>query len=186
MLEIRIDVSGGKLPEIGTAAQLRRMRGAAAGNVRQLVHDHLAARPGRSYWKEAAEATEVEEQGGELVVSVNHVGVGLHYHGGKVKPTGRISSVTGKPVKRLLVPFEDSPLRVQKAELYELGIPPQDMFVLRGKRHAVLAARRGQGEPLYLGVLLASVEISEDKTVLPDDAALLDAARAGAEKVLDL
>lgn len=185
MLEIHIKVTGGELPDIGSAEVQRRLRGAAAGHVRKLLHDHLAARPGRSYWKEAAEATEVEASGGQYTVAVHQRGVALHYYGGTVKPTGRISSVTGKPIKRLLIPFDDSPLRKQKAELSELGIDPGDMFVLKKPARAILAAKQGSGV-LMLGVLKTQQKFDADKTVLPTEEAMRQAGAEGANEAMNL
>lgn len=181
MLQFKLTVSGGGTPcAWRKGAHDREVNEAAANHLRKLLKQHLEARGGRKYWKDAAESVETEISDAGAVVSINHRGVRLHFYGGIVKPTGRISNVTGKPIKRLLIPGANSPLRKARAELYELGINRQSVHIAGGALMADIG-----GVPVMLGVLARQSVHEPDPTVLPSDDRLRDELRAAARDVLD-
>lgn len=194
MLQLKIDIQGGNGPIVdwrdGYAAKIT---GAAAGAVRNLVRTNLEARPGRQYWKEAAQHIETKITADTSAeVSVNYRGVALHFYGteglpgGVLKATGRPSAFTGKPTKMLLLPFKDSPLRLRRVALYEVGIEPDKVFVLKKNGRALLMANTGEGEPVGLGMLKASVTMAPDPTVLPAEEKMQTAAADAAQKTLEI
>lgn len=74
--------------------------------------------------------------------AITQVGVRLQWLGGTVRPTGRQSEVTGKPIRCLLIPFKDSPLR--RRSLASLNFPEEEVMVLEdvASGRAVLARVR--------------------------------------------
>lgn len=185
MLHLKISISAAKLPLQWGEREQAGVERSAANRVRALTKQHLEAKGGRSYWSDAANATEVKQVDGQLLVSVNHIGVRLHYYGtaglpgGVLRATGRVSAATGKPTKRLLIPNEESPLRRAGVKLYELGLAEQDVSVHRKNGRAWLFGRMG-GQEVLLGQLVESVHMDADPTTLPPDSALSDAAAEGA------
>jgi len=127
-------------------------------------------------------------------VTVSHTGVRLHLLGGTVRATGRISPVTGRPTKSLLVPGPDSPLRKRRITLAEAGIPQEEIMVLYSvKSRMPYLARVQERKRMYkgwkqkitpLGLLLKSVTHDPDRTVLPSDAELTDAVKTSAVDTL--
>lgn len=181
MLNFKITVTGGGTPcKWRAGLHEQEVNQAAANQLRILIKRHLEARGGRKYWKDAAEAVETAANESGAVVSINHWGVRLHFYGGTVRPSGRISNVTGKPIKRLLIPGEDSPLRKAHVELYELGLDRDAVRIEAGK----LMADMG-GVPVELGVLAKKAEHDPDPTVLPKPEQMADALHTGACEALE-
>lgn len=180
MLNFKITVTGGGTPCKWRAGLHEKIvTGSAAGELQKLMAAHLDARGGRSYWHEAAKHVETSANEAGAVVSINHRGVRLHFYGGTVKPTGRISNVTGKPIKRLLIPGENSPLRKANVELYELGLDRDAVRIEEGKLMADIG-----GVPVELGVLAKKAEHDPDPTVLPKPEQMAEALHTGAAKAL--
>ncbi len=159
----------------------RVISGSGADELCRTIAEHLEAKPGRKYWKDAANATEAATDANGTTVSINQRGVRLHFYGGTVRPSGRISNVTGKPIKRLLIPTEDSPLRKTRSELYELGLDPESVHVAGGR----LIADMG-GVPVVLGLLARQTVHEPDPSVLPTTAEMEQALHDGAAKSLRL
>lgn len=94
------------------------MAGGLAIAGEKVVHDHLRAHyvnapnrlsaPSTGYWKrvDASAAGETTQSGNTFTTSVTLSGVGLRmkFEGGIVRPTGRVSTVTGKPIRFLTIP----------------------------------------------------------------------------------
>lgn len=145
-------------------------------------------RPGQrlNYYLQAADSVIRESADGDAYIRVPHTGIALRYHGGTVRPSGRPSAVTGRPVKRLAIGLKGTPA--------EGHVPADfpDLFVVLskgarrgdpgGKGRAFLA--RNQGPDVQrLFILLSSVTQSADPSVLPPGRDILDAAAAA---ILDL
>lgn len=157
----------------------------------------LAARSGsRRYWYGADALTQVAgEEEGRAVVVVRQRGVHLHWKGGDVRPTGRLSEVTGKPTKSLLIPFPDSPLRQRGISLAELGVPQESIHVIKSKKGCpILVAgiekktrlradgatpRQARTNLIWLGKLVKSAHFEPRPEVLPSENELQRAALTG-------
>jgi len=125
--------------------------------------------------------------------SGNRIGA-QHLLGGTVRATGRISPVTGRPTKSLLVPGPESPLRKRRITLAEAGIPQEEIMVLYSvKSRMPYLARVQERKRMYkgwkqkitpLGLLLKSVTHDPDRTVLPSDQELTDTVKSSAVDTL--
>jgi len=187
MLRFMLTVTGAALPCAWRAGAYEKVVAqSAARTLEKKVREHLDARGGRAYWHEAAMNTTAAPAPEGGLVRIRKLGVALHFYGGTVRPTGRISRVTGKPIKRLLVPGKESPLRRTGSELEKLGIAPEAMRVASKGGRAWLLADDGAGGTMFLGTLAASVTHRPDRTVLPPDKDMADAMGEGAAAALRL
>lgn len=196
-LRVNLDMSVA-LARMVTPEDLREMTRHAGDDLRDALKNHFIDRSqrvgSRNYWAAAAEATESHMEGRTARVTVSHTGVRLHLLGGTVRPTGRISPVTGRPTKSLLVPGPDSPLRKRRITLAEAGIPEEEIMVLYStKSHLPYLARVQERKRMYkgqkqkvtpLGLLLKSVTHDPDRTVLPSDQELTDTVKTSAVDTL--
>lgn len=158
----------------------------AGADIRDMFKTHFQKRGvekgSRNYWARAKGSVESQSSGQTAEITVGQKGVKLHWlgsgylPGGVVKPSGRTSQVTGRPITSLLIPFEDSPLRKGRESLKELGIPEQEICVLLSKNgHPYLARvedrkRKYKGSKVKvtpLGLLLKSVKRYPDPSVMP-------------------
>ena len=184
-LQVNLDMSVA-LARMVTPEDLQAMTRHAGDDLRDLLKNHFIDRSqqtgSRNYWAGAAEATE------------SHMEVRLHLLGGTVRATGRISPVTGRPTKSLLVPGPDSPLRKRRITLAEAGIPQEEIMVLYSvKSRMPYLARVQERKRMYkgwkqkitpLGLLLKSVTHDPDRTVLPSDQELTDTVKSSAVDTL--
>lgn len=171
-----------------TPEQKEEVLYSAAGSVRSLLEEHFRARPSRRFWKEAADSVHVEPgSNGTLNVAVYKRGVRLRYEGGTVKPTGKISELTGKPIRSLLIPGPRTPMRTQGLDLYDVVKDPRRVHTIKnhaGRVYLVEDAEQEGQKMRYLGRLVKSTTHEPDPTVMPTEQAMREAARAGAEHVL--
>jgi len=144
----------------------------AAQAVAVLVRRHLVDRnmaSGGAFWGEAAESVRVEGAS----VLVPRQGVAWQYHGGRIE---------ARPGRAMVIPRQPELKGVWPSELTQQG---REMFVYRRAAdrakgdagNAYLAEQDGEGIRL-LYLLVKSVEKEEDHTVLPDAAAMQEAAVA--------
>lgn len=191
------------------ASKIQTAANRAAANALVLAFkDNFISRGGRKYYGRAARlttATKADPYG--VAVEVHQRGIALHYHGGTVKATGRRSEVTGKPTKALLIPSKRSPLYLRDRSLAELGIPRENVHVIKaknGKAYLVADTARaakakaagkqpmgkkgkkvkGRDRLVFLGSLRKSATIRADKSVIPSHPAMLEAVRRGAEEAI--
>lgn len=196
-LQVHLNMSVA-LARMVTPEDLQEMTRHAGDDLRDLLKNHFIDRSqqtgSRNYWAGAAEATESHMDGRTARVTVSHTGVRLHLLGGTVRPTGRISPVTGRPTKSLLVPGPDSPLRKRRITLAEAAIPEDEIMVLYStKSHLPYLARVQERKRMYkgqrqkvtpLGLLLKSVKHDPDRTVLPSDQELTATVKESAVDTL--
>lgn len=199
MIRLTVDIKmtmalSNLLPE----RSLTRITRAVANDETSLIKNHFIDRAqktnSRWYWGQAAENTQVTHNADSSDITINHVGVRLHLQGGIVRPTGQISRVTGKPISSLLIPTSDSPLRKRGVSLSELGIPQDQITVLKSKKtgRAYLAwIRPAQGKTsrskpkvFPLGILVKQAKHNPDRTVLPSDEELTSTARNTAIEII--
>lgn len=171
-------------------AELGSVRKSAGGHVRKAVQKNfleLAGKTGsRKWWGKAARQTVLvqREEDGLAVVEVRQVGVRLHWKGGTVRATGRVSAVTGRPTKRLLIPFADSPLRKRDVTLAELKLPEEEMHVITSRNGCPLLVHgkrlKTRTNLTFLGKLVPQAEFEPRAEVLPHEDVLQQAMRVGA------
>lgn len=135
---------------------IRKLAGHAAA---RKTRSHFAARASSrhrshmpfNYWAQAAGATSSQVSGNDIVVSVDQVGVGLHYHGGTVTPKrGRYLAIPANPIAEQYSPREF------------------DLFFFRSKRTGTAGlAAKGEDKLRVMYWLKTSVTHQPDPTVLP-------------------
>ncbi len=132
--------------------------------------------PSSGYWADAADSVSVlPSSGGVAAVEIAKEGVALHYEGGTVRPNDG--------GKALAIPLDASVYGKKPREWsgFRRGDEPGDDDVLsvfwpKNSPHGFLK-ERDTGNLLYL--LVPSVTIRADRTVLPDEGELMDAAQDG-------
>jgi len=138
-------------------------------------------RPGlpHSFYGRAADAVVSETVTGGAVITVPHEGLALRYYGGTVRPSGRVSLVTGRPITRLAVPITGKGAEGKTPGDYK------DLFVIVSRRSgkAVLAGRKPGGKVGILFALVKSTRHTADKGVMPADA---DYERAASDALDEL
>ena len=154
------------------------MMQAASAGVEALLREHLEQKnqgtapnryglPKSNYYSEAAKHVESEVNGKRVTVEVDYPGIALHYEGGTVYPKKKALAVPINPAVAGIWPSEYG----------------REMFVVwpKGKKTGLLVGADANdedriGHALYL--LLPKANIPEDKSVLPTDEQVLNAAEA--------
>ena len=112
---------------------------ASVNPTRELTADHFfaygTAHPNRfrvtptGYWQKAGRATKSSSSGDTVNIVVDEkgepglVGVRRHYTGGgTIKPSGRISEITGKPIQYLTIPINGAAHGKTVAMMKALGV----------------------------------------------------------------
>ncbi len=112
---------------------------ASVNPTRELTADHFfaygTAHPNRfrvtptGYWNKAGQATKSSSSGDTVNIVVDEkgtpglVGVRRHYTGGgTIKPSGRISEITGKPIQYLTIPINGAAHGKTVAMMQRLGV----------------------------------------------------------------
>ncbi len=117
----------------------------------------------RNYYLEARDSVVHDHDGSSAWVEIPHVGFALRYYGGTVRPSGRVSAITGRPIKRLAIPLSGSEAEGKTPGDFD------DAFVIKGRRKgtALLAGRKGNGMIGLLFALVKKTEHKADLSVLP-------------------
>lgn len=192
MLSVNIDMSAmPPLPSSLTPAQRAAVLRSGGNRVQAAIQKNftgLAAKSNsRRYWKDARNSTKVEMRGDSCAVSVNHKGVRLHWQGGEVRPTGRPSEATGRPTRRLLIPFAESPLRKRRETLAETmsrgAMADYRVVVIGGKNGSALLAavrqRKKKTDIVWLGRLVHRARFHPRPEVIPPGETLRREAMQG-------
>lgn len=157
----------------------------AANDLTSLLKNHFIDRAqqtqSRRYWGQAADSTQATHTDSYSQITIAQPGVRLHWRGGMVAPSGKTSEVTGKPIHRLLIPFDDSPMRQRGASLAESGIPQDQIRALKAKTGTIYLAwitppagkgRKAKVTPL--GALVERTYHDADRTVMPTEKDMKD------------
>lgn len=148
-------------------AEIKGMAAAAANLTKQWFRDRNASHPhtypmgGRrsNYWSDAAKATTWAVEDQDFSVLVAKLGVNIHYHGGDIVPSGRTSSVTGKPITTLAIPAADVAYGRLPSDFPNLHIT-----IYKAHDKAALSLPTS-GLPLFW--LVKSVHLQGDTSVIP-------------------
>lgn len=128
----------------------------------------LGAEPS-GFWAEADKQSVATSDGESATVSITHPGIGRVAHD--------VDIVPGAGKQWLTIPLEAS---AYGERAYRMS----DLFFVQptGKEHALLGRRtgKGKGEVEWLYLLLKSVHLPQDRTLLPPDEAFAQVARLSA------
>ncbi len=133
------------------------------------------------YWKAAWDSTTSKINGPSVVVTISHLGVALHYYGGTVKPSGKVSEVTGKPIKFLTIPKVAAAHGKTVGTLRAMGIT---LYPGRGGLLRQAGAKREPKTDEMWFALTKSVTFKPDPTVLPTEAKLRAAGITAIDNLL--
>lgn len=96
---------------------------------------------GKPYYDRASEKVSLEETSDGFIIGLSQVGIGIHafgtqgYLGRPLKATGRISEVTGKPIKNLAIPSEKAPRKQdEKLSIYGAGFREGDLKFIPSRK----------------------------------------------------
>ena len=159
-MKLRLIDPEGLIPDAHTAAE------AAVHSVEVLIIDHLRKKndgtqpnryglPKTNYYADAAKNVEASVDGATVRVEIDHPGISMHYEGGTVYPKKKALALPIDPAVAGIWPSEDS----------------RDHKLFKTPGGALGDADTGK----ILYILLPKATIPEDKTVLPDDAAIFNA-----------
>lgn len=183
MIRIRIEFDAS-----ATEAELARTRAALSNReevnavveiaAEKVVKEHLLANyankpnrlsaPPTGYWKQAIEATRVTSDDAGVTVAIEQIGIRIKYYGGVIRPSGRPSEVTGKPIRWLTIPIH-------------MGAHGKSIMDLGGKKRTYLqaqfvkfkpGAQAQDSDPRYF-IFKKSVTIKPDPNILPPDEAIV-------------
>ena len=182
------------------AACLDGVRRGAANLILRLVKDNFMSLGGRSYYAEAADATDIIVNDTSATVTVSHVGVRLRWLGsdkalgGPLRPGKGISSYTGQPTKLLAIPAQRSiteapsaysnlqyvplPGRPKIKAMLIIPAKPKSGAAKAGKRRK--GGRREQKKPTIAYWLASHTDHPANPKVMPTDDQLRKAAEQGA------
>lgn len=180
MIRLHVDVIG--LQRLPLAPSIRaEMVADVARAARQAVRDSFQTMIDRTqsqgFWGKAKQSINPPViRDNKATIDITHTGVRLQWLGGTVRPTGRKSEVTGRPIRSLLIPFKDSPLR--RRSLASLHLPEEEVMVLGDvdTGNAILARvrqrKRRNRDGHYqdvtpLGALVKSATIPAHPEVMP-------------------
>ena len=148
------------IPDAHTAAEAA-VRGVEALIIEDLrrknagTQPNLDGLPKTNYYAEASKNVAAGVSGNKVNVEIDHPGISLHYEGGTVYPKKKALAVPVDPAVAGIWPSEYS----------------RDHQLFKTPGGALGDAETGK----ILYILLPKATIPEDKTVLPDDAAIFNA-----------
>ena len=122
-----------------------------------------------NYYLTAARSTMGRAEGSDAVVSIYApAGIGLRRYGGTVKASGRISQVTGRPIRSIAIPKEGGPAEGRvPLDMKTAGIKLR-LVILKSINRACLAGRDDGGRMTVYFWLVGSVTFRPDPSVFPD------------------
>jgi len=191
MLDLIVNTDSGELAEL-----LARLSGevkskdliedvseAAADATREHLRGLSAKRhrgvTAKSFYLRAADSVVADYSGDDARVEIPHTGLALRYYGGRVEPSGKVSLITGKPIRHLAIPRKGS--EAEGKTPYDFK--GQDLELGFGKKSLYLGKPEGDGKKLTpLFWLVEKSDHEADKSVLPSDDTLADAAEAAIDE----
>lgn len=170
---LRRDLQGGAAARVVAEAGADVTRGHLFGLA---AARHRRGQP-QNFYARAADSVVARALADGAEITVPHTGLALRYYGGTVRPSGRVSLVTGRPIRRLAVPIPGKGAEGKTPAEFD------GLFMIRSKGgNALLAGRKANGMVGLLFMLLPKTEHRPDKGVLPGD----DEYRSAAAEALTL
>lgn len=171
-------------PESAAAAAAEGAADAVRAHLTDLARTRHRPSQRLNFYLAAADAVTRRTAGPDAYVAIPHTGLAQRFHGGRIAPSGRPSPVTGRPVTRLAFGLKGTPAEGHVPADFPDLFPVSKKGVPRHDRSQKAFLARRQGDTLQrLFLLVDEVTQDPDPSVLPKDAALLDAA---ADAILDL
>lgn len=139
------------------------------------------------YWLRASDATVTTSSGGTITAQVAEgktslVGVRRHYTGGgAIKPSGRTSEVTGRPISRLTIPARAEAHGKSVATLRALGV---NLYRAGGTLREQTGAKRSDNDPVYFYLAKQVGPMKPNPRILPTDAQFMQAISETVEDIL--
>lgn len=126
--------------DMAPSAALHKTAIRKAGVALSLMIQQTLRQQGKDYYDAAADATSMEETAEGVSVSIAWRGIGIHwigtqgYLGGPLRPTGRTSEVTGKPIQNLAIPTINAPRgHGGTRSIYSAGFRKEDLQFIPSK-----------------------------------------------------
>lgn len=156
---------------------------AAAERIRdhfKLLHDlrHRANMP-RSYYLRAQDSVVATFKGNEGQITIDHTGLALRYYGGSVGPSGRVSRITGKPIKRLAIPVAGGPGEGKDPYEFKGALK---LIITKRKKAFLALADDEDASPVYW--LVKQAVHKADPGVLPEDVQISDYAEDALDELI--
>ncbi len=147
---------------------LGRLPGIFRGAALEAAQDHLEAnyvgKPNKlggastGYWAKVHSSARGESDGTAATVTLSGIGLRMKWEGGDIFPSGRVSAVTGKPIKRLAIPIAP-----------EAHGKVPGMFTLEREGNTLVKAGGGGGAMFRL---VRKVRIKPDRNIFPPETAI--------------
>lgn len=145
-MDLRVEITGGvtKLNSvfadiIENASSKENVRN-ACDKLSEEIRKRFQSR-GRPYYDRASEKVSLEERQDGFTIGLSQVGIGIHafgtqgYLGRPLRATGRISEVTGKPIKNLAIPTEKAPRKQdERLSIYGAGFREGDLKFIPSRK----------------------------------------------------
>lgn len=128
------------------------------GHLTEVASQRHRSRSRTNFYQRASESVLGESDDGSATITIPHVGMSLRYYGGVVKPSGKVSLATGKPIRKLAIPVEGSEGEVKTTSEFK------DIFFCLTKDKKALLVSKQYGPVFHL---VDKAEMTPDKTVLP-------------------
>lgn len=169
-------------PAVDVLPPAEELADAGRFGIEVLVKNHLLARndsrssrgtmPKSSYYAHAAESVSSSVKGNKAEVTINQRGVALHYYGGIVLPTnGR---------KALAIPKHPA-VHDEKPSTFDPSRQILKLIWPKGSSSGTLR-HKNSGEVYFL--LISKANIPADRSVLPTEAAMHEAATKNMESII--
>ncbi len=134
-----------------------------------------------AFWKRAGDSVTTKVSGSTVTLTITQKGVALQYYGGTVKPSGKPSEITGKPIKFLTIPKVAAAHGKSVATLRSLGV---DLYPGRGGLLRQAGDTRNPDTDEMWFVLAKKATIKPNPRVLPPASEITAAAAEALDNAL--
>ncbi len=193
MIALGVEVQGlaaalAEVDALQDAAGRQELRAAVGVAVQTAVRGHIAGRYGGRANKLGGTSTQFYARMADSVISevtstgaevkIPFVGAALHYYGGTVRPSGRVSTVTGRPIQFLTIPKHPAAHGKRASDFRALYSVPGGLRLQQGAQKSEAA------DPLYF-IFARQATIKADPALLPEMALMQEAAADAVADTLD-
>lgn len=149
--------------------------------------------PSTGYWATVRNSAAAEVDGGAVTVSLTGVGLRMKYEGDVIRPSGRVSTVTGKPIKFLSIPVDAQAHGKVPAEFgkklyvrgFAGGMGRSEGDSAQGSGLWLRQGRRAADSDPLLFWLVKKVTIKADKGIFPPGPATAAACVAAVTNLIE-
>lgn len=134
-----------------------------------------------NYWQGAAKETRVTVSGSTVLVTVGQIGVRRHYLGGPpIKPSGKTSEITGKPIRMLTIPIHPMAHGKTLGMWQTLGV---NFYRSGGVLKRQTSGERADSDPAYYALAKQTKAAKPDPSVIPSVETIAKAADDALEEL---